>query len=298
MSKFKEINGNFDVEIPLFGIKMKGDLHAIRESVFNSDKEIDGSESNKEALIEKEKFDPDKEIDGSESNKEALIEKEEFDPDKEIDGSESNKDVLIEKEEFDPDKEIDGSESNKEALIKEEEFDPDKEIDGSESNKEALIEEEEFDPDKEITSSKQEESIEYVKCLNEKLEGKCHEETGVPFEKRVIELEDKKIEGVFPKFQSVFEAQLPKEMLIDKDKVQFKECNVQLRNALENNTELYEKFTEEQREQIKNLDTPDGYVWHHDAEVGKLQLVDFEVHSKTSHTGGRFIWGGGSACRR
>ena len=240
--------------MPWLRVNMKGDFHTIRENDFNPDKELDGSESRKEAIVEGKKFDPDKEITGSEREKEVTIEDKKFDPNKEIIGSEREKEVTIEGKKF--------------------------------------------DPDKEITGSEQEKNIEYVKCMNEKLEGKCHEETGVPFEKRVIELEDKKIEGVFPKFESVFDAQLPKEMLTDKDKVQFKECNAQLKNALENNPELYEKFTEEQREQIKNGDTPDGYVWHHDASVGKLQLVDFEVHSKTSHTGGRFIWGGGSTCRR
>ena len=211
VSKFKEFNGNFNIEMPWLRVNMKGDFHTIRENNFNPDKELDGSESEKEATIEGKRFDSDKEIIGNEKEKEVTIEKKKF------------------------------------------------------------------DPDKEITGSEQEKSIEYVKCLNEKLEGQCHEETGVPFEKRVIELEDKKIEGVFPKFESVFDVQLPKEMLTDKDKVQFKECNAQLKNAIENNPELYEKFTEEQREQIRNGDTPDGYVWHHDAEVGKLQLVDFEA---------------------
>lgn len=44
-------------------------------------------------------------------------------------------------------------------------------------------------------------------------------------------------------------------------------------------------------------DTPDGYTWHHDAEAGKMQLVDTETHQKTGHTGGRSIWGGGTESR-
>ena len=48
---------------------------------------------------------------------------------------------------------------------------------------------------------------------------------------------------------------------------------------------------------IEDGETPDGYTWHHDAEAGKMQLVDFETHQKTGHTGGRYIWGGGTENR-
>ena len=50
------------------------------------------------------------------------------------------------------------------------------------------------------------------------------------------------------------------------DRVQFEECNKQLKEAVENNSELKEKFSDEQLEQIENGDTPDGYTWHHHEE--------------------------------
>lgn len=103
------------------------------------------------------------------------------------------------------------------------------------------------------------------------------------------------IEGVFPKFTSCFDAQIPMKMYLDRDVVQFKECNKQLFEAVTKNPELNEKFTDEQLEQIKDGlkdgTSPDGYTWHHDAEVGRIQLVDAEIHAKTGHNGGRSTWG-------
>lgn len=135
---------------------------------------------------------------------------------------------------------------------------------------------------------------ERIKTRNEGLEGQEHPETGVPFEKRQVEVDGKQYEVVAPRFESAYDAQLPEDKLKSTDREQFKECNAQLKEAVENDPELREKFDEEQLEQIENGDTPDGYTWHHDVDVGKMQLVDTETHQKTAHTGGRAIWGGGS----
>lgn len=138
---------------------------------------------------------------------------------------------------------------------------------------------------------------EHMPCRNENLEGQKHPETGVPFEKKEVEVDGKKVEVVVPVFDSAFDAQLPEDMYTETDSEQFKECNAQLKNAVENDKELRDKFDDEQLEQIMNGETPDGYTWHHDAETGKMQLVDTETHQKTGHTGGRSIWGGGSENR-
>lgn len=142
----------------------------------------------------------------------------------------------------------------------------------------------------------------YVITRNETLENDLHPITGVGFERKIIELPDgEKIEGVFPKFESIFDAKIPENLYLQPDKVQFKECNRQLSQELEKNSELKKKFSEEQLEQIRDGvydgTAPDGYVWHHDAVAGRLQLVDFETHSRTGHTGGRSLWGGGSTNR-
>lgn len=142
----------------------------------------------------------------------------------------------------------------------------------------------------------------YIPTRNESLENDRHPITGVPFEKKIVELPNgDKIEGVFPKFESLFDAKISENIYLESDKLQFKECNKQLLSEINNNPELRSKFSEEQIEQIEDGvlegDAPDGYVWNHDAEAGKIQLVDFEIHSRTGHTGGRAIWGGGSDYR-
>lgn len=139
----------------------------------------------------------------------------------------------------------------------------------------------------------------YIITRNESLAGDRHPITGVEFVKKIVETPaGEYVEGVFAKFDSQFKAEIPKELYQETDKAQFKECNKQLSEAIEKNPELRSKFSEEQIEQIKDGikdgSAPDGYVWHHEAESGKISLVDSEIHARTGHTGGRSIWGGGS----
>lgn len=124
--------------------------------------------------------------------------------------------------------------------------------------------------------------------------GAEHPDTGVPFEKKQVEVDGKSYEVVVPQFESTYDAQLPEDKYKAIDREQFKECNSQLKEDVAKNKELKEQFDEEQLEQINDGETPDGYTWHHDAEAGKMQLVDTETHRRTGHTGGRAIWGGGT----
>lgn len=140
-------------------------------------------------------------------------------------------------------------------------------------------------------------NIKKITCRNEELEGKRHPETQVPFLRRIIDVNGQKIEGVFPVFKSKFNARLLESMYKASDRVQFKECNSQLKERVELNSRLKSNFNTQQLEQIRNGDTPDGYTWHHDAEAGKMQLVSTDVHQRTGHTGGRTIWGGGNENR-
>ena len=58
------------------------------------------------------------------------------------------------------------------------------------------------------------------------------------------------------------------------------------------------RFSDAQIRQIYTSDRPpDGYVWHHAATPGRMELVNADLHADVRHTGGRFIWGGGSECR-
>lgn len=142
-----------------------------------------------------------------------------------------------------------------------------------------------------------ESEFEHIKCRNENLEGHKHPETGILFERRQVEVNGKQYEVVTPEFESSYDAQLPENMYTVTDREQFKECNFQLRKEVAINRDLREQFDDEQLEQIEDGETPDGYTWHHDAEAGKMQLVDTEMHQRTGHTGGRSIWGGGTENR-
>lgn len=135
-------------------------------------------------------------------------------------------------------------------------------------------------------------------CRNESLADDVHPITGVPFEEKVVKDENgEDVRVVVPVFDSTFDAQLPDNMLQASDAKQFKECNAQLLEKVENDPEFAKKFTPEQVEQIKNGHTPDGYTWHHHEDTGKMQLVDSKTHNQTGHTGGKVIWGGGEEHR-
>ena len=127
------------------------------------------------------------------------------------------------------------------------------------------------------------------------LEGKTSE-NGVPYERRRIEINGIVIEGVFPKFNSLFDTKLSSDNL--KTKAYAKECNAALKEAIANDPELRSKFTPEQIKDIEEGRTPTGYVWHHNEEPGKMQLVKREDHDRAiggaAHTGGNSLWGADS----
>lgn len=138
----------------------------------------------------------------------------------------------------------------------------------------------------------------HIPTINEHLEGKCHPLTGVPFVKRVFYVNGEKVEGVFPKFNSKFDVRIPKELYKASDEEQFKYCVKQLAKKIESDPEFAKQFTPRQIEQIKNGETKiSGLTWHHNERPGLMQLVSSDEHSRTAHTGGRCIWGGGTNCR-
>ena len=139
-----------------------------------------------------------------------------------------------------------------------------------------------------------EKELKDVKTINSDLEGKKHPVTEIPYERDT--LSDGR-EGVFPKFPSVTEVQLPKELHQETDAKQFRACNEDLKEQIKDNSELKSKFNSEQVEQIENGRTPSGYTWHHHQQDGKMQLVPTDIHDKSAHTGGKALWGGGQANR-
>ena len=138
-----------------------------------------------------------------------------------------------------------------------------------------------------------------IKTINDSLEGQNHPETGVPYENKVVETDTgEKVEGVFPQFESKFDAQLPEELEQATDKMQFDECNRLLKERCDSDPEFKSQFDSDQQADIDEGRTPEGYTWHHSEEKGKMQLVDSDIHWETRHTGGRYIWGGGSENRK
>lgn len=143
-----------------------------------------------------------------------------------------------------------------------------------------------------------EESPRSIKTINDGLAGQNHPETGVPYvEKEVVTDTGEKVKGVFPQFESKVDIQLPDDLQQTPDRTQFAECNKQLQEKVANDPELRSQFTEDQLADIEDGYTPEGYTWHHNEEIGKMQLVDTDIHSQTRHTGGRNIWGGGTENR-
>lgn len=137
-----------------------------------------------------------------------------------------------------------------------------------------------------------------IKTINSDLVGKEHPETGVKFVEKTVELSDgTKIKGIFPEFPHKFEYKMNECEYKLSDREQVNICNKAIKEKIENDPEFAKQFTKEQIEEIKEGYTPDGYIWHHSEEPGLMQLVDSEVHARTGHTGGRYLWGGGSENR-
>lgn len=134
-----------------------------------------------------------------------------------------------------------------------------------------------------------------IRIINEGLVDSTHPETGVPFELKESERPDgTKVEVVMPEFDSTYETTLNENedgSFVGSRADHENQCNEKLKESLNNDPLLAEKFSDQQLEQIKCGETPDGYSWHHDAEPGKMKLVDSEIHGKTGHTGGYSIWG-------
>jgi len=119
--------------------------------------------------------------------------------------------------------------------------------------------------------------ITYIETRNSSLKDSNHPITGVEFKEEKVKLPNGEvIVGVFAQFKKEFCAIIQEKDYLKSDKEQFKQCNEQLYKEILNNPELKQKFTKEQIEQIKdgisNGSAPDGYVWHHEAQTGKISL--------------------------
>jgi hypothetical protein len=104
----------------------------------------------------------------------------------------------------------------------------------------------------------------------------------------------------FPEFTSKFDTQIPDDDLINTREKHFEIANKALGDQLRADPDLAQKMglTDQQRDFIledpPNDESPPGLTWHHNQDVGKMQLVDRDIHGTFRHTGGKAIWGGGN----
>lgn len=139
---------------------------------------------------------------------------------------------------------------------------------------------------------KENEGVEHMTCIREDLAGGRHPETDVPYTTTVVEVGGKRVEVTVPEFDSKYDMELkPEELGLSRQKHETI-CNNSLKEAVEKDPELAKQFSEKQLDQIKNGLTPEDFTWHHDGgKVGRMQLVDSDIHDATRHTGGIAIWG-------
>ncbi|QWG34266.1 WXG100 family type VII secretion target [Bacillus mycoides] len=112
------------------------------------------------------------------------------------------------------------------------------------------------------------------------LAGDKHPVTGIPYD----------ADG-FPIFESKGEVLLKESDFKKSRTTQSRKCSKALYEQIMENPELALKFTEEEIQLFKMGKTPEHYTWHHHQDTGRMQLVDYQTHHDTGHTGGYKIWG-------
>lgn len=134
-----------------------------------------------------------------------------------------------------------------------------------------------------------------ISTINHRYLKSAHPDTGVEFDRAFLKYSDgQKIVGVFPKFNSVADVQLSKDLYKANSFQQEKYCLEQLQKQLKNPFSGTKKnFSDSEVNQILDNKLPDGYTWHHNQKEGFMQLVNREVHESTRHTGGMSLWGAG-----
>lgn len=133
-----------------------------------------------------------------------------------------------------------------------------------------------------------------IDTQNSHLEGKVHEVTGVPFERSVIDLGNGETgTGVYPVFDYDYAATIPVDQYTESNGVHISISNEQLYNDIMANPQLAEDIglTAEEVDRLGQGETPEGYVWHHHEQPGRMEMMDREIHDTTGHSGGSSLWG-------
>lgn len=133
----------------------------------------------------------------------------------------------------------------------------------------------------------------YLKTINAALVGTANAH-GVSYTLQHTIICGVAISCVAPVFRSYASIRLPDSLILATDRAQFAYLNAFL---AEHPEKISASLPIDQRQIIRTGQTPQGLLWHHEAEFGIMSLVDATVHSGSRHTGGKAIWGGGNSFR-
>ena len=115
----------------------------------------------------------------------------------------------------------------------------------------------------------------------------------VEYKDTTVEIDGVTVTGKFPEFESSKDVYLPEDLRFASISKQEHYCNAELQKDVQENPEKYKDvFSQQQLDQISHGHKPEGYTWHHNPEVGRMQLVDAKEHRENSHLGGFALWGG------
>lgn len=135
------------------------------------------------------------------------------------------------------------------------------------------------------------------RCINRKLEG-----NGL-YEKKIIKIWGRYVEGVFPKFEGP-KVTLKKGIMDYVDQYgtgsgfysgTMREASKALWEKIKDDPEAQKEYTQEQLEALRQGKAKiPGKVWHHSEEMDGdrpiMQLVDEKEHKENKHTGGSYTW--------
>lgn len=65
----------------------------------------------------------------------------------------------------------------------------------------------------------------------------------------------------------------------------FRRASKDLYNSIQKDSKLASQFTTEEINLFKEGKVPENYTLHHHQDIGRMQLVDSNLHSKTAHDG-------------
>lgn len=174
--------------------------------------------------------------------------------------------------------------------------------------------------------------LEVPNNINKKFLGENLNE--IPFINKIIRFEGLNLSIIVPDFSKYNVYRAPKIKALfykSPDKIQFEICRANLRKQyLENPKKIEEllmiqnkrfaanggilsegklitdplEMLEKQKKDIrqeysgKQQGRIFGFVWHHNEDIGIIDLVAYDKHNAVKHIGGRNIWGGGSIARK